>query len=478
MRHTSFSFALDLTPEQVQVALRHAGAARFAFNQGLSLLNAAYQKHKEDNTVKVPYSGFDLINAFNRWKVSADAGVDDKGTPGLGWRGGVLAQVFEEALVDLSRGVKGFFDNRKKTGKRHVGFPKFKKKHRAKLSFRIRHKRNEVRVGVDGITLPILGGMRVRHSTRSLRRMLRSAPDGTPRAKILFATLSCTAERWFVRINVKAADFHPSQRHAQAGGPALGIDRGLNKFVVAGNRDGELFLSSEAPKPLTRGIRTIRRWSRNINKHKKKGSKNMRRAQRKLAKRHARMANIRKAYVHNLSRYVVKTHAHVALEDLNIAGMVKNRCLARGIMDSAWGMFARQVEYKAAWYNALCTKVDRFFPSSKRCHKCHWVAPSMPLNERTFHCAHCGLTCDRDLNAAANVAQAGERVAAKQAETLNDCRGESTGRGRKAATNLTSRPCGNALMPTQTRTKKQKRLAYTSLSPVKGGVDTLIVNAL
>src|SRR5689334_262352 len=113
MRFTSFSFTLQLTAAQEQAVLRHAGAARFAYNQGLALLHEAYRAHQQDPTVRVPYSGFDLINAFNSWKLSPAAGVHEDGKVGLAWRGEVLAQVFEEALVDLSRGLRSFFTARK-----------------------------------------------------------------------------------------------------------------------------------------------------------------------------------------------------------------------------------------------------------------------------------------------------------------------------------------------------------------------------
>src|SRR3954463_9449315 len=154
MRFTSFCFTLRLSPADELALLRHAGAARFAYNQGLALLNEAYRAHKQDPAVQVPYSGFDLINGFNGWKRSPAAGVSEDGTPGLPWRGEVLAQVFEEALVDLGRGVRGFFDARKSGTSRRRGFPKFKKRGRSRPSFRVRNKSREVRISEHSIRLP------------------------------------------------------------------------------------------------------------------------------------------------------------------------------------------------------------------------------------------------------------------------------------------------------------------------------------
>jgi putative transposase len=111
MRHTSFSFALDVTAEQEEVLRRHTGAARFAYNRCLALYQAASALRKSDASVKVPRSGFDFINAFNAWKVSV---ANEDGTVGLLWRTEILAQVFEEAAVDFSHGLKKFLGSSQK----------------------------------------------------------------------------------------------------------------------------------------------------------------------------------------------------------------------------------------------------------------------------------------------------------------------------------------------------------------------------
>lgn len=467
MRFTSFSFTLRPTPSEEQALLRHAGAARFAYNQGVALLNAAYQAHKADAAIHVPYSGFDLINAFNAWKRSPEAGVDADGKPGLAWRDEVLAQVFEEALVDLGRGVKAFFDARKQGTARRQGFPTFKKRGRSKPSFRIRNKKHDVRIGVDGIRLPRLGVLRVRESTRALRRMLRVRPGGEARAKVLFATISKTADRWHLRVNVEAAAFHPARQHAptEQAPPALGIDRGLHAFAVGATAEGQERLRICAPKPLAQHLRVLRRASRRLSRRKNKQSKRRQRAQRRLARLHARVARIRQHFLHDLSSRVVKTHAHVALEDLHVAGMLRNRHLSRSISDAAWSRFAAQVVYKAAWYNSRVVLIDRYFPSSKRCHRCGHTVTELPLAQRIFVCPACRLTCDRDTNAAANCAQRADlqHVAAKRAETLNARGGEGAGRG-----------CAAAVKPAP---KKRERRGLPRPTPEKGGVD-LNVNAL
>jgi putative transposase len=203
-RHTTFRFCLDPTVEQDEVLARHAGAARFGFNQCLGMVKTALTQRHTDPDIDVPWSGFDLINAFNAWKKTQDAGrvltVDTNGeaeiiVTGLAWRREVCQQVFEEAAVDCGRALAAWSDSRrgKRKGKR-VGFPRFKKKTGAVPSFRLRNKHPKgrpeaIRVGDNNrarsITLPGIGQIGVHDDTRRLRRML-----ATDRAKICFATIS------------------------------------------------------------------------------------------------------------------------------------------------------------------------------------------------------------------------------------------------------------------------------------------------
>ncbi len=158
-RHTTFKFCLDPTVEQYQVLARHAGAARFAFNQCLHMVKTAFTQRKTDPDTDVPWTGFDLINAFNAWKKTADAGriftVDMSGeaaivVSGLRWRHQVCQQVFEEAAVDCGRALAAWSDSRsgKRAGKK-VGFPRFKKKTGAVASFRLRNKHPKGRPAGD-----------------------------------------------------------------------------------------------------------------------------------------------------------------------------------------------------------------------------------------------------------------------------------------------------------------------------------------
>ena len=239
VRYATFQWVADPTVEQARVLARHEGAARFAFNQGMRLhLNARRASmgaataavSDEIDAARVPWTGFDLINAFNAWKKTEDAGrrfvVDGSGTAqlevtGLAWRTEVSAQVFEEAVVDLGRALRAWTDSRR--GKRAggaVGHPRFKKKNPERGSFRMRNKvsqtrtgqRSTIRLGEDGprsVTLPGIGAIRVHDDTRRLRRMLASG-----RARILFATVTRRGGRW--RISLK----HRGRRPAPCRSPS------------------------------------------------------------------------------------------------------------------------------------------------------------------------------------------------------------------------------------------------------------------
>jgi putative transposase len=424
-RHTTFRFCLDPTVEQQQVLARHAGAARFAFNQCLRMVKTALNQRKTDPDVDVPWTGFDLINAFNGWKKTEDAGrvfaVDTDGlaelvVTGLGWRREVCQQVFEEAAVDCGRALAAWSDSRsgKRKGKR-VGFPRLKKKTGAVGSFRLRNKHSRgrppaIRVGHNGrprsIILPGIGQVGVFDDTRRLRRMLAKN-----RANILFATISHRAGRWWVSLNIEAADLHSAHTHpardpADAGG-WVGIDRGLSAFVVAADADGrEVARITDAPKALAAGMKRQRRLAKSLSR-KQKGSRNRHDAAAKLGRHHHHIANIRRHFLHQMSNALVKTHDRLVIENLNVTGMLRNHRLARAISDAGWAEFARLLGYKQRWRGGQIVTADRWYPSSKLCPQCGATNGDLTLTDRVFTCG-CGHSADRDLNAAVNLARWGQ----------------------------------------------------------------------
>jgi putative transposase len=444
MRHTTFRFALAPTPEQARVLARHCGASRFAFNQSLQFVTDALTAKKVDPSVKVPWSSFDLINAFNRWKTSEGAGrtfavapdgTTTKQVTGLSWRKEVSSQVFEEAAVDLSRGLARYAER----GDRRVGFPKHKRKGRGPDSFRVRNKkapdgRPGIRVGElhpRSVTLPKIGSVRVHDDTRRLRRMLRPVKQLDPctgeaivgpRASVLFATVKRRTDRWYLCLTVEAADYHPCRRHQQrsqgSGRRFVGIDRGLAAFAVVAGADGVEICRFTAPKPLTRRLGRLRQRSRALSRAQQ-GSRKRVKAARLLAREHHRIADIRRSFLHEVSSQLAKTHSGLAIENLPVANLLHNKHLARAITDAAWTEFSRQLGYKTAWLGGELVVCDRWFPSTKTCSACGKGAQQMALGTRTFRCDACGLVLDRDRNAAANLAAWAE-VATSEVEQTPD----------------------------------------------------------
>jgi putative transposase len=178
--------------------------------------------------------------------------------------------------------------------------------------------------------------------------------------------------------------------------------------VAIPSSDGTTF---ENPKALRSRLKALKRLSRRHSR-KQKGSKNRQKARRKLARLHAHVANIRKDTLHKAtSQIVAKTKPDserpvcIVLEDLHIAGMLKNRKLSRAIADVGMSEFKRQIEYKAAWSGVEVKQVSRRYPSSKTCSCCGWIDEKLELSDRVFVCLDCGYVADRDYNGAKNLAQ-------------------------------------------------------------------------
>ncbi|GHO86435.1 RNA-guided endonuclease InsQ/TnpB family protein [Dictyobacter formicarum] len=268
-----------------------------------------------------------------------------------------------------------------------LGYPRFKSKKKGIGSFRLT---GAIHVFADGIQLPRLGTLRL-HEHGYLPTT----------AKVLSATVSEQAGRWFVSVQVEETVPDP----VQATGQVIGIDLGIKALATAS--DGTVIAN---PKALRSHLKKLRRASRQHSR-KQKGSKHRVKATRKLARLHAHIANIRKDTLHKAtSQIVMKTKSRdvrpavIVLEDLNVAGMLKNRSLSRAIGDVGFAEFRRQVEYKALEIGIQVKFVSRWEPSSKTCSSCKAVREELDLSERVFVCHACGLVIDRDVNASYNLA--------------------------------------------------------------------------
>jgi putative transposase len=182
---------------------------------------------------------------------------------------------------------------------------------------------------------------------------------------------------------------------------AVGIDLGLKSFLITS--DGE---SITHPKSYARDEKKLAKAQRQ-HARKKKGSKNREKARKKVAKWHARRADTRRDFQHQVSIKLIRENQVICLETLNVKGMLQNHCLAKAISDVGWGGFMRQLEYKAKWYARTFIKIDRWYPSSKTCSACGHVLDSLTLDVREWACPQCGVCHDRDVNAACNILTVG-----------------------------------------------------------------------
>jgi putative transposase len=373
----AYRFALDPTPEQERALRSHAGAARFAWNWGLAKCRDRYDAEGKW------YSGADLHRAWN---------AEKKADPGLAWWSENSKCAYQEAFRDLDRALRDFIKSRKgeRKGKR-LGFPRFKKRGKCRDSFRLT---GSLHCSAATVTLPRLGTIATHESTRKLARRL-----GNGTARILSATVTRIAQRWFVSFTC-AVDRAVPDRHARPGS-AIGVDLGVKALLTGADSDGNRFTVA-GPRPLRASLRKLRRASR-AHARKVKGSANRGKNAARLARIHARVADIRADALHKATSHLAARYETIVIEDLNVAGMPRNRRLARAIADQGFGAASRMLAYKTAWNGGQLIQAGRFYPSSKTCSGCGAVKTKLLLSERTYLCTCCGLVIDRDVNAAVNL---------------------------------------------------------------------------
>jgi putative transposase len=388
----AYRFALEPAPAQERALRSHAGAARFAWNWGLARCQERYDAEGKW------HPAVDLHRLWNAAK---------KADPALAWWSENSKCAYQEAFRDLDRALRDFVKSRKgeRKGKR-LGFPRFKKRGKCRDSFRF--STGAMRCSGTTVTLPRLGTIRTHESTRKLVRRL-----GNGTARILSATVSRTAQRWFVSFTVEAERAAPA-RHTRPGS-AIGIDLGV-KTLLTGVDDTGCVIPVHGPNALRASLRKLRRASR-AHSRKAKGSANRRKSAARLARIHARVADVRADALHKATSDLASQYETVVAEDLNVTGMLANRRLARAVADQGFGAARRLLGYKTTWNGGRLIVASRWYPSSKTCSACGWRKPSLTLAERLFTCDACGLVTDRDVNAARNLL----KLAASGAESINAC---------------------------------------------------------
>lgn len=438
-RLRAYRFALDPTTGQLEALAQHAGAARWAYNHALAVKQEAHRRrwlqidelvllgYSEEQarklaTIKVP-SKAQIQKRWNQFKGDATIGIDGI----CPWWRTVSTYAFQSAWDDVDLAWKNFFDSLagKRAGHR-VGTPRFKRKGRARDSFRLHHdvKNPTIRLtGYRHLRMPRLGSVRLQDSGKRLSRALERG------GLVQSVTVSRGGSRWYASVLVAEPDHTPGREtqtgpsHTQKAAGCIGIDLGVHHLVALST--GETL---DNPRHLYRARARLtklqRRLARQQGPDKRTGqrpSNRWKNTQQQLARLQHRIAEQRAAHLHQITKYLATRYAVVAIEDLAVAGMTHSARgntskpgrnvrakarLNRAILDAAPGECRRQLDYKTSWYGSQIAVCDRWFPSSKTCSSCGTVKTKLSLAERTFTCQHCGLALDRDVNAARNIAAA------------------------------------------------------------------------
>ncbi len=326
-----------------------------------------------------------MINMLPAWRKEPD----------MAWLGEVSSVVLQQALRDQDRAFKNFFGSC--TGKRNgpkMRYPRFK----------TRNSRKSLRYTKQGFTYE--------NGEIRLAKMLdeplgivysRPLPEGIEPSSV---TVSCDAAgRWFISILCEEIVTPLAKTEKM-----VGVDVGLKTFALYS--DGERV---EHPKLLARKAARLTRYQRSLAR-KQKGSRNRAKVKIRVAKQHVKLADARRDFLHKITTDLVTRFDVVVLEDLHVAGMKRNRHLAKAISDSGWGEFRTLLEYKTAWYGKRLIVIDRWQPSSKLCSTpdCGGKNSKLKLSERSWTCLGCGTLHDRDLNAVKNILAAGLAVVQRE----------------------------------------------------------------
>ncbi|MCX4642443.1 MULTISPECIES: RNA-guided endonuclease TnpB family protein [unclassified Streptomyces] len=365
----AFKYRFYPTDEQAAELSRTFGCVRKVYNLALAARTEAWARQE-----RVNYNATSAM--LTAWKK----------TEALAFLNEVSSVPLQQCLRHLQAAFTSFFGKRAR-------YPRFKSKKKSRRSAEY-----------------TASGFRFRDGKLTLAKMAqpldivwsRPLPE---EAKPSTVTVSQDAAgRWFVSMLCEDPSIKPLPA---AAGNSVGVDVGLDHLLTLST--GEKIAN---PRHERRDRAQLALAQRRLAKKAKGAGANRRKARRKVARIHARIADRRRDGLHKLTTRLVRENQTIVIEELTVRNMVKNRHLARAISDAAWAEFRTLLEYKAAWYGREVIVVDRFFPSSKLCSACGTLQEKMPLNVRSWTCGSCGATHDRDVNAAKNLLAVGLTVSA------------------------------------------------------------------
>lgn len=347
----AFKYSISPTPQQAELLNRHIGCCRLVYNLAFDVKRTAYQKRQKSLSV------FDLNNQLPDLKKE------------LPWLKEVNSQSLQQTIGDLGKAFDTFF---KGNGK----YPKYKSK-KDKNSFRIP---SGVTVINNELHIPkFKDGIKI-NLHRPLKGEIRQATiSRTPTGKYFASILCETGE-----VNTSPPIITEQN--------TVGIDLGLKDYATISN--GQRISN---PKYLRKSLSKLRFLQRRVSKYKGKRNKH------KVSLLHEKVANQRNNFLHQVTTQLIRDNQSIALENLNVKGMIQNRKLSKSIADASWGSFVRMLEYKADWYGVNIIKIGRFDASSKTCFECEHIYSELTLDEREWTCKECGVVHDRDMNASKNI---------------------------------------------------------------------------
>ena len=403
----AFRFALAPTPAQDQFLGSCAGASRFWFNQGLALVEERLDQRAAGADVDVPWSYKSLCVAFRGDRIK------DELAP---WREQVVTGSYQAGLEALGNALQNFSKARK--AGRRVGFPRFRAKGRAHEAVIFQRPRlpDSRHVDLDRR----LGPVKTKESLRKLTRLL----DGDPKARIVRSTVQRSNGGWVISFTVERSY---KQRRARKPDAVVGVDLGLARLATLST--GQAAANSQ---PLKNALRALRRLQRRLDRQRRANnpgnyladgrvkpgagswarSQRMLHTERRIAKLHERVANVRREQAHQLTTQLTREFGLIGVETLQVRNLMANRRLARQIADAGWGTILTQLAYTTSWSDgSVLVAADRFYPSSKTCSACGAARAKLSLSERVFSCESCPHKQDRDLNAALNLAAMAQQQA-------------------------------------------------------------------